>query len=235
MMLPLPLYVSLAFGLTALFTLFIFLKATNFSKNVILLLIIWLIFQSYISLNNFYIKNTFPPRFILLILPPIVSIIILFFSKKGRIFIDTLDVKLLTIIHTIRILVEIVLFWLFMYKTIPIELTFEGRNFDIISGITAPIVYYFGFIKQTLSKKLITSWNVLCVLLLLNVIFNSVLSSPVTYQNFGFNQPNIAVLHFPFVFLPSLIVPIILFSHFVVIRRLIINKRKGMEYHLETS
>ena len=116
---------------------------------------------------------------------------------------------------------EIVLFWLFMYKTIPVELTFEGRNFDIISGVTAPIVYYFGFIKQTLSKKLIISWNIICIGFLFNVVLNSILSSPLLFQKFEFNQPNIAVLNFPFVFLPSLIVPIILFSHFVVIRRLI--------------
>lgn len=24
-------------------------------------------------------------------------------------------------------------------------MTFEGRNFDILSGLSAPLVYYFGF------------------------------------------------------------------------------------------
>ena len=218
----LPLYISIVFGLTMVLTLYLFLKAARFSKYAILVLSIWVGIQVFLSLNGFYkVIDTIPPRFVLLIIPPILLIILLFNTQKGRLFIDSLDIKVLSIIHTIRILVEIVLLWLFMYKTIPVELTFEGRNFDIISGVTAPIVYYFGFIKQTLSKKLIISWNIVCVLLLLNVIFNSVLSSPLIFQKFGFNQPNIAILNFPFVFLPSIIVPIILFSHFVVIRRLI--------------
>jgi len=218
----LPLYISTVFGLTIVLTLYLFLKATHFSKNAVMVLSIWTGIQVFLSLNGFYkVIDTIPPRFVLLIIPPIFLIIILFNTQKGKLFIDSLDIKVLSIIHTIRILVEIILFWLFMYKTIPVELTFEGRNFDIISGVTAPIVYYFGFIKQTLSKKLIISWNIICIGLLLNVVLNSILSSPLLFQKFEFDQPNIAVLNFPFVFLPSLIVPIILFSHFVVIRRLI--------------
>jgi len=218
----LPLYISFVFGLTLFLTLYLFLKATRFSKYTMLFLPIWAGIQVFLSLNDFYkVIDTIPPRFIFMIIPPLLLIIILFNTQKGKLFIDSLDIKVLTIIHTIRILVEIVLFWLFMYKTIPVELTFEGRNFDIISGVTAPIVYYFGFIKQTLSKKLIISWNIICIGFLFNVVLNSILSSPLLFQKFEFNQPNIAVLNFPFVFLPSLIVPIILFSHFVVIRRLI--------------
>jgi hypothetical protein len=218
----LPSFVSVVFGLTMVLTLYQFLKAARFSKYATLVLFIWAGIQVFLSLNGFYkVIDTIPPRFVLLIIPPILLIIILFNTQKGKLFIDSLDIKVLTIIHTIRILVEIVLFWLFMYKTIPVELTFEGRNFDIISGVTAPIVYYFGFIKQTLSKKLIISWNILCIGFLLNVVLNSILSSPLLFQKFEFNQPNFAVLNFPFVFLPSLIVPIILFSHFVLIRRLI--------------
>jgi hypothetical protein len=217
----LPSYVSIVFGLTMVLTLYLLLKAAHFSKYAILVLSIWTGIQVFFSLNGFYkVIDTIPPRFVLLIIPPILLIIILFNTQKGKLFIDSLDIKVLTIIHTIRILVEIILFWLFMYKTIPVELTFEGRNFDIISGVTAPIVYYFGFIKQTLSKKLIISWNIISIGLLLNVVLNSILSSPLLFQKFEFNQPNIAVLNFPFVFLPSLIVPIILFSHFVIIRKL---------------
>ena len=217
----LPLYISTVFGLTIVLTLYLFIKATHFSKKAVIVMFIWAGVQVLLSLNGFYkVIHTVPPRFVLLIIPPILLIILLFNTQKGRLFIDSLDIKLLTIIHTIRIIVEFVLLWLFTYKTIPVELTFEGRNFDIISGITAPIIYYLGFIKQTLSKNLIIIWNVVCIGFLLNVVINSILSSPLLFQKFEFDQPNIAVLHFPFVFLPSLIVPIILFSHFVIIRKL---------------
>jgi hypothetical protein len=83
-----------------------------------------------------------------LVLPPLLGIAGLFMSPKGRKFIDGLDLKSLTILHTIRIPVELVLFFLFTYKAVPELMTFEGRNFDILSGITAPVIFYFAFIRK---------------------------------------------------------------------------------------
>lgn len=60
-----------------------------------------------------------------------------------------------TILHTIRIGVEIVLYGLFFYKAVPGLMTFEGRNMDIISGLSAPLVYYFGYKKVKLSTATI--------------------------------------------------------------------------------
>ncbi|MCU0324429.1 MAG: hypothetical protein MUF45_04125 [Spirosomaceae bacterium] len=128
---------------------------------------------------------------------------------------------MLTVIHTIRIPVEIVLYWLFLNKAIPELMTFEGRNFDILVGITAPIIYFFVFVKQTWGKSALIIWNIFSLGLLLNIIINGMLSAPTPFQQFGFEQPNIAVLHFPFMFLPGCIVPIALFSHLSSIRQLI--------------
>jgi hypothetical protein len=117
-------------------------------------------------------------------------------------------------------MIEVVLYWLFVFKKVPVIMTFEGRNFDIISGITAPFIYYYGFIKGKLNRNFILIWNYVCLLLLINIVINSILSSPFPLQKFAFEQPNIAILYFPFILLPSLIVPMVLFSHLVVIRRL---------------
>jgi hypothetical protein len=66
-------------------------------------------------------------------------------------------------------------------------------------------------------------WNLVCLGLLLNIILNAVLSAPVPFQKFAFDQPNIAVLYFPFVWLPSCVVPLVLLSHLAAIRKLYIN------------
>jgi hypothetical protein len=217
----LPLYLSLIFITSALITLFIFLKATHFSKKVIYCLFIWIVIQTYLGLNLFYINtSTFPPRFLFLILPPIIFIIILFNTKKGKSFINKLDIKKLTIIHSVRILVEFGLWGLFVFKKVPVNMTFEGNNFDIFSGITAPFIYYFGFERNVLNKKVLLGWNIICLILLINIVINSILSSPYLFQKFGIFPPNIAILYFPYLLLPSLIVPIILFSHLVLIRKL---------------
>lgn len=131
---------------------------------------------------------------------------------------DGLDIKTLTLLHIVRIPVEIVLFWLFVHNTVPELMTFEGRNFDIFSGITAPIVFYFGFVKKRLNKKVLLAWNVICLGLLINIVTNAILSAPFPFQQFAFDQPNTAVLYFPFNWLPACVVPLVLFSHLVAIR-----------------
>ncbi len=187
----------------------------------------WLIAQSILGLKGFYkVTDTLPPRFFIMIAPPLLFITVLFFTASGIKFIDNLNTKYLTFLHTIRVLVELVLFWLFLHKAVPQIMTFEGRNFDIISGLSAPIVFYFGFIKKTLSNKILLLWNFICLGLLINIVTIAVLSAPFSFQKLAFNQPNIALLYFPFIWLPCCIVPVVLFSHLAVVRQLLFTARK---------
>ncbi len=125
----LPVYVGILFGVTTLLTIFLFYNATRNSKASIRLVMMWLIIQTGISLTGFYTyTDTFPPRFPFLILPPVLLIIWLFVTPNGKRYIDSLDIKALTLLHTIRVPVEIVLYLLCVHKTIPEIMTFEGRN-----------------------------------------------------------------------------------------------------------
>lgn len=216
-----PEFVSALFILTTFITLYLFSGATSKAGSVWLVLLAWLALQGFIAYSGFYtVTEALPPRLLLGILPPLVFIFFLFLSPRGRLFIDGLDLKWLTLLHVVRIPVELVLFWLFSYKTIPQLMTFEGRNFDILSGISALLVYYFGFIKKNLDKNFLLAWNFICLALLANIVINALLSFPFPFQQFAFDQPNIAMLYFPFVWLPVLVVPLVLFSHLVAIRKL---------------
>jgi len=218
----LPLSLYLLFVLTALLTLILFFRAAGFSKGLISIFSLWLIIQSILSISGFYqVTNLMPPRFILLILPPIILIVITFLTKNGKNFIARLDIGKLTTLHIIRIPVELTLYWLFLHKAVPEVMTFEGRNFDILCGITAPLVYYFGYVKNVFNKKVLLAWNIICLLLLVNIVSTALLSAPFPTQQIAFSQPNIALLYFPFTLLPGLIVPIVLFSHLVSISKLI--------------
>lgn len=221
----LPFYIYLVFGLTVLFALFMFYKATNYSKTFLIIILLWMAAQAMISLSGFYkITSTLPPRAALLLVPPLVITIILFSTKKGQMFIDSLDIKTLTLFHIIRLPIELTLFWLFIHKGVPELMTFEGRNFDILSGITAPVMYYLVFVKMKMSKTMLLIWNFICLALLLNIAFNAILSVPGVFQQFAFEQPNVGIITFPFIFLPSVLVPLVLFSHLVVIRRILLGK-----------
>lgn len=223
-----PVIVSVIFILTTLLTAYLFYVAANKSDVVLFIMISWLILQGATGYSGFYINTqSVPPRFLFLVLPPLLLIFILMGFRKGKNFIDGLDLKSLTLLQVVRIPVELVLFMLFTYGTIPELMTFEGRNFDILAGITAPIVYYYGFINKRLSNRSILTWNVICLILLLNIIINAVLSAPFSFQKFAFDQPNIAVFYFPYVWLPGFIVSIVFISHIVSIRQLIKIKDKS--------
>ncbi len=218
----LPTYVYLTFGATAIFAIWLFYKATNNSKQFLIGLSAWIIIQSVLGIAGFYSNPiTMTARFPLLILPPLLFLISRFATKKGRAFLDGLNLQTLTIFHIIRIPVELVLFWLFVSNTIPEALTFHGRNFDIFSGISAPVVYYFAFVKKKLSKPIIIAWNLICLALLLNVVSAAILSLPARFTQFGFEQPTLALGYFPFVLLPAVLVPLVMLSTVAAIKQLL--------------
>jgi hypothetical protein len=142
-------------------------------------------------------------------------------SKRGQNFIDGLSLETLTWLSVVRIPVEICLYWLYLAEAVPELMTFEGRNFDILAGLTAPLIAYFGFRKKVIGPKTILVWNIVSLGLLLFIVANGVLSAPLPIQQFAFDQPNIALLNFPFSWLQTFIVPCVLFAHFVTIRRLL--------------
>lgn len=231
-----PIYISLLFGCTTIATLLLFVwtikNATNentrkSAKFILIISVVWLVIQAVLSWNSVYNTNTdaFPPKIILLgILPIFCLIIVVFSTSRGRQFIDYLPLKNLTYLHVVRIPVELVLYGLFLNKTIPQILTFEGTNFDILAGISAPFLAYFAFEKKKLNLNLVLIWNIISLGLLLNIVVTAMLSAPSPIQKIAFDQPNIAILNFPFCWLPTFIVPVVLLSHLVAIRKLILIK-----------
>jgi len=235
----LPTYISIIFGLTTIATLLLFnwtIRNSNTentrkkAKPVLIGLTMWLLIQTIFTLNNIYNTDisTFPPKIMLFgIFPMILTIILLFTTTKGKQFIDSLPLKNLTYLNIVRIPVEIVLFWLFVNKAVPELMTFQGLNFDIIAGITAPFIAYFGLTKLKLKRQTILTWNIICLGLLVNIVVSAIFSTPSPIQKFAFEQPNIAILNFPFSWLPTFIVPIVLFGHLSSIRQLIKTRTNG--------
>ncbi len=211
-----PFYIYLIFGLTTLLAPVIFFKASHNSKSFLSMALIWTLILSFLSLSDGYaLTKSLLPIFPVLTIPPTILVIVLFFTKRGKEFIRELNIKALTILHFVRILVELSLLGLAAYNVIPKFLTFEGRNFDILVGVTAPAIYYFGFVKAKLNKSIIIVWNLVGLVFLFNVVFST------AYTVLVLKQPNFALGYFPFFLLPALIVPLVIFSHLASIRQLL--------------
>ncbi len=104
-------------------------------------------------------------------------------------------------------------------------MTFEGRNLDILSGLTAPLVAWLAVRGGAVNRPLLIMWNLLAFGLLLNILINAILSLETPFQQFAFDQPNRGVLYFPFIWLPVIIVPIVFVSHVVSLWQLLKRSR----------
>lgn len=219
--------IQTVFIIITFLTVWQFYKASNKSKTFLVIILVWMAIQFFLAEKGFYTdQKAIPPRAMLLIMPPTIFTVMFFLTPSGRRFTYQLYLKELTLLHIVRIPVEFVLYYLFVAEAIPQIMTFEGRNFDILAGLTAPFVFYFGFVKNKLSNKTIIIWNVIGLALLINIVTIVVLCAKTPFQLFAFGQPNIAIGHFPFNWLPSVVVPIVVLSHLSTLRQLIgkVNK-----------
>lgn len=217
-----PPSIAILFCLVVVACLIVLWSAFKRNTMFLIISIVWLTLQALISFTGFYNDtNEIPPRIALMPLPPLIGILLFFIIKPGRKFLLQTDIRLLTLFHTIRIPVELCLLLLYYQKLIPEAMTFEGRNFDIISGITAPVIAFVALKTNKVQLRILLLWNLLCLLLLLNVVIHGILSAPSVFQQINFDQPNIAILHFPIVWLPSFVVPCVLFAHLISIYQII--------------
>ena len=221
----LPAYITIIFLFTVLLALWFLWKA-SFSVPAVLIPLLWMAVTGILAYKGFFLHLTgMPPRIALAVLPMLLLIVLLLTTKKGQQFTGSLNMKTLVLLSIVRVPVELCLYWLCQHKAVPELMTFAGRNFDIISGLTAPLVFFACFKgREVHNKKLLLAWNIMGLVLLLNIVINAILSLPLSFQQFAFDQPNIAILYFPFVWLPSFIVMLVLFSHLVMIKRLL-NKQ----------
>jgi len=231
-----PWYVSAVFILTtfaALGFLVQGIKAVGVdrlsSRLLAFLLPLWLFFQAALALGGLYQDTgTVPPRLILFGILPALTLIFLFFLFFRKAFVERFPLRILTTLHVVRIPVELVLYWLLAAGLVPQMMTFEGRNFDILSGILAPVVYFLAFRRgKVTSRWLLIGFNLLGLLLLANVVSIAALSLPSPVQQLNLDQPSRGVLLFPYIWLPTIIVPIVLFSHLAALWQLVRMRTDG--------
>lgn len=210
--------INIGFIITTLLFLLFFYLGTGRNKRVLFASTFWLILISSISLTGFFLNtNTFPPRFLIVLIGNIAFIAFVYSRLKSL----ALDYRKAMLVHALRIPIEITLYFLFLRKQVPEIMTFNGLNFDIIIGISALTFFMLSqLFKVNLSKMALLIWNVIGLLFLMNIVVIAILSAPLPIQQLSFEQPNIAVLSFPFILLPSFIVPIVVLTHIISIKQL---------------
>ena len=213
MIVNIPNWVEILFLLTCIYTIIIFHISNGKPYIITLVIILWSGLQSILAYREFYlVTDTVPPRFILVLLPITAAVLWMTLSQKGKELISKRDLKYSTVLHLVRFPVEITLWQLYLYQMIPELMTFEGRNFDIIIGILTPIVGFL-YIKNKMSLKVLRVWNIIGLILVSFIMVNGILSAELPIQQFAFDQSSRGLNYFPFILLPAVVVPLVIYTH----------------------
>jgi hypothetical protein len=190
-------------------------------RRTALLLTTWLLLLSILSIRGFFTNfSQLPPRLSFAVLVPLPVVLLFTRSRAGKQLLHHIQPQWLIYLQSFRILVEIALWLLVRNGALPVQMSFEGRNFDIIAGLLAIPVGYYCFVKKSWPPVVALLYNFAGLVLLINIVTISVLSMPTPLRVFH-NQPDSSLLTtFPFIYLPGLLVPLAYTLHIFSLRQL---------------
>jgi hypothetical protein len=193
------------------------IKKTNSNSRIVVYtaigIIFWLTAMASIAMTGFLWQfDAKPPRLVLLVVPTILGLIVFARSSTVVKLLESLSPSWIVGFQAFRIVMELILWQLFLANIIPVQMTFEGRNFDILVGLTAlPMAWFLA--KKRISRTVLVAWNLVSMAILLNIVIVSLLSSPVPFRIFMNEPANTVILSFPFVWLPTVVVPMAFLGH----------------------
>lgn len=199
-------------------------KKTKYLIFTTIIIFSWLIISALLAIDGTLRDFTsVPPKLLLIIIPPVLAIIYLSNSTRVNEILINIPSSWLIYIQSVRIILEIMLWLLFIKNFIPIQMTFSGINYDILIGLSAPLVGYYCLTINKFPKLVAILWNAAGVLLISNLFLIAFLSAPTPLRKFLNEPANILPSVFPFVWLPAFIIPFIFFIHILSIKQLAYN------------
>lgn len=215
---------SLFVGLVGALVFFLTYIAKELSAvrlRVVLGLVFWLGLTAALSFASFFHDfSTMPPRPMIPALVFILAGILFLRSASGKAVLRSTPASWLIGFQVFRVLMEIILWLVYEHGIIPVQMTFEGRNFDILVGLTAPITAYL-LHTERIKPMAAVVWNIAGLGLLMNIVIVAALSTPSPLRVFMNEPANSFIAYFPFVWLVAFVVPVALCGHIASLLQLL--------------
>jgi len=187
-------------------------------RRTIIALIGWAAFSILLAASGFGSNfNIFPVNAAPFLVIPLVTIIVVISSAKTRHILQFVPERTIILLQTFRFFVEVLLWLLVIQNLAPVQMSFEGRNFDILVALTAPLAAWMFAGK----KWALVAWNIAGLCLLINIVTIAILSMPTPMRMFANEPANTIVLKAPFILLPAMLVPLAYGLHFLSLRQLL--------------
>lgn len=127
--------------------------------------------------------------------------------------------------QALRLPLELVLHAWAEQGAMPVQMTFEGHNFDIVTGIAAVALGLYA-LRRSPSRGLVLAVNVLGLVLLTAVATIAVLSTPTPLRAYE-GPPLLLAYHFPYGWIVPMCVAAALFAHLAAFRALRLDRRRS--------
>jgi hypothetical protein len=140
-------------------------------------------------------------------------------SRLGARLAAGLPLAALVGFQAFRLPLELMLHRAYVEGLMPVQMSYSGLNFDIVSGVTAALVAAL-LLAGRAPRWLVGAWNGLGALLLAVIVTIAILSAPVQFRLFHNEPANVWITRAPWVWLPAVMVLSALLGHLLLFRRL---------------
>ena len=179
----------------------------------------WLLVTALIAASGLLRRfDATPPPFGIFALAVVVIGIIVPCSSLGTLLVRGLPLWALVGFQVFRFPLELVMHRAYVEGVMPVQMSYSGQNYDIVTGITAGALALW-LARRDVSRWIVAAWNVLGLALLVNIVTIAIVSTP-RFAWFGRERLNTFVTYPPFVWLPAVLVTAALMGHILVWRRL---------------
>jgi hypothetical protein len=167
-----------------------------------------------------------PPGLMLLLPLMIAGLIWLSRSSLGARLAAGIPLALLVGWQGFRLPLELLMHRALREGLMPVQMSYEGLNLDILTGASALVLA--GLIAAgRATPRVVRTWNLIGLLLLVNVVVIAILSAPIPIRVFQDPPANVWITQFPFIWLPTVMVATALLGHLLIFRRLAMDARRA--------
>jgi len=177
----------------------------------------WLAITGAVSASGVLAADTLPPRALFFFTGSLLVALVFALSRPGARLAAGVPIAALVGFHAFRLPLELVLHSWYRQGTLPIQMTYEACNLDIITGAGAVVVGLWLW-RRGPSRPVVWAFNLVGTALLINVATLAVLSSPLPFRYFLEDPAVLLAFHFPYGWIVPFCVAPALAGHVIVFR-----------------
>jgi hypothetical protein len=195
----------------------------RWARGTALGLLVWLVGTAALSASGVLEVPATPPRAIFFVVGANLAAVVFALSPAGTRLAAGLPVAALVGFHAFRLPLELVLHQWYLEGVVPVQMTYAGHNFDIVTGVLALGV---GLVlwRAGPSWPLVLGFNLVGLALLVTVATIALLSSPIPLRTYMNEPPVLLVFHAPYGWIVPMCVAPALAGHLVLLRWLWRNR-----------